>query len=172
MKDGGLTDKLHGEAEDSTEIGDEEEFEEVVDSRVDPSTTLTEKHPECVGDDGLADGLRTEDHFAARERPQHERREVSILSEEEQVLLVQRVDDVLRVVLDDVGIGEDGDPVPVVSLGRLETVHGEASREAGDAPEDGLGSLDELLSGVVLEDYGHDVVSILLDEGRCEGNSP
>lgn len=66
---------------------------------------------------------------------------------------MERIDDVLRVVLDDVGVGEDGDPVAVASFRRLDAVHREASGEAGDSAEDRLERLGEMMRDVVLEDW-------------------
>jgi hypothetical protein len=47
---------------------------------------LREQNLERVGDDGLADGLRDKHHLSLGERLEHERREVSIFSEQQQVL--------------------------------------------------------------------------------------
>jgi hypothetical protein len=100
--------------------------------------------------------LRTEHHLAPRERPEHEGSEVAVFSEKEEVLLVQRVDDVLRVVLDDVGIGEDGDPVAIAALRSLDAVHWETTGKTGDTAEHRLESLSEMVRDVVLEDCGRE----------------
>jgi len=47
---------------------------------------LRKQNPEGIGNDGLADGLRNKDHLPLGERLEHERREVSIFSEQEEVL--------------------------------------------------------------------------------------
>lgn len=143
---------LHREAEGPAEVADEEELEEVVNGRVDPSSTLREEDAERVGDDGLADSLRAEHHLALGEGLEHERRKVAILAEEQEVLLVERVDDVLRIVLNDVRVGEDGHPVAVVPLGGLDPVHRKAAGQAGDAAEHRLECLGQVVGNVVLED--------------------
>lgn len=144
--------KLHAEAEGAAEILDENELHEVVDGRVDPATALRQKHLECVGHRGLAHGLRHEDLLALGEGPQHERRQIAVLAEQKQVLLVQRVHDVLRVVLDDIRVGQDRHPVVLGALGRFDAVHAEASGQARDTAEDGLERLGEVVRDEVLED--------------------
>jgi len=63
---------LHGEAECTTEISDKEKFHEIVNGTVDPSTTLTEKNSESVGDYSLANCLRNKDLFSMGESFQHQ----------------------------------------------------------------------------------------------------
>jgi len=65
---------------------------------------------------------------------------------------VQGIDDVLRVVLDDIGVGEERNPVARLSLGSLDSVHREASRKTGDSSEDGLEGFGLMMGDVVLED--------------------
>jgi hypothetical protein len=67
------------------------------------------------------------------------------------VLLVKSVDYVLRIVLDDVRICEDGHPVTCISLGGLDPIHAEAAREAGNATEHGFEGLDHVMGSVILE---------------------
>ena len=80
-----------------------------------------------LGDCGLAHGLGHEDLFALGKGLEHERREVAVFAEEEEIFLVQGVDDVLGVVLDDVRVGEDGYPVVLPAFRRFDTVHAEAA---------------------------------------------
>lgn len=128
-------DEAHTEAEDTAQVRDDNQFEQVVYGRVDPSSTLREKDSKGIGNDGLANCLRTEHHLAAREGSKHECSEITIFTEEEQVLLVKGIDNVLRVVLNDIRVGENWNPVTVSSLRRLDSVHRETTRKTGDSPE-------------------------------------
>ena len=56
--------------------------------RVDPSSTLREKDTEGIGHDCLAVRLRTEHHLALRESLEHESRQVTILPEQQEILLM------------------------------------------------------------------------------------
>jgi hypothetical protein len=69
---------------------------------------------------------------------------------------VQGIDDILRVVLDDVRVSNDGDPVAGVTLWRLDSVHREATGKTGNTSEDGLERLGLVMRDVVLEDWKHD----------------
>ena len=120
-------------------------------SRVDPSSSLREKNSEGIGDDSFADGLRTEDHLSLRESLEHERREVTILSEQEQVLLVKRVDNVLSVVLADVRVGQDGNPVAGFALGSLDTVNRETTGKTSHTSEHGFEGFGQVMRDIVLE---------------------
>jgi len=64
---------------------------------------------------------------------------------------VQRVDDILRVVLAYIGIGKNGDPVTAVAFWRLYPVHAETTRETGDTTKDGLEGFSEMMRDVVFE---------------------
>src|SRR5271154_397354 len=72
---------LHGEAEGSTKISDEEKFHEIVDGTVNPSSSLTEEDFELIRDDSLAYRVGNKDLFSMRESLQHQCRKISILSE-------------------------------------------------------------------------------------------
>ena len=65
-------DKLHAEAESTTQISHKYQLHEVVHSRVDPATTLREKNLETIRNSGLADGLGNEDLLALGECFEHE----------------------------------------------------------------------------------------------------
>lgn len=79
------------------------------------------------------------------ERPQHQRRQVAVLAQDVQILLVERLDHVLRVVLDNVRVRQDGYPVILPTLGRLDTVHAEAAGQAGDVAKDRLKRLGQMM---------------------------
>ena len=52
-------------------------------------------------------------------------------------------------MLDDVGVGEDGDPVVLPAFGRFDAVHAEAAGEAGDTAEDGFEGFGEVVGDEV-----------------------
>ena len=74
--------KLHTEAEGTAKVADQEQFSEVMDSRVDPTTPLRQKNAERVGDDGLTNRLGAEDVLALGEGLEHTRGQVPILAKE------------------------------------------------------------------------------------------
>lgn len=116
-------DELHAEAECSAEVAHEHQFEEVVHGTVNPATTLREQDHEFVWDNCFANGLRDENLLALGEGLQHQGGQVSILTQKKQVLLVQGVNHVFRVVLDNVRVSQDRHPVVLTTLGSLDTVH-------------------------------------------------
>lgn len=73
-------DKLHREAEGTAKITNEDKFSKIVNGRVNPSSSLGEKDAEPVGHNGLANGLRTENHLSLGESLEHQGCQVSILS--------------------------------------------------------------------------------------------
>lgn len=116
-------DKLHREAECTAQVTDQHELEQVVNGRIDPSSSLREQDSETFRHDRLAYGLRAEHHLSLRERLEHECREVSVFTKEEKILLVKRIDNVFRVVFANVRIGKDRYPVTAIAFRRLDTVH-------------------------------------------------
>ena len=61
------------------------------------------------------------------------------------------VDDIFGIVLDDIGVGKDGDPVSTFSLGRLDSVDRETSRKTSDTTEYGLERLGQVVRDVVFK---------------------
>ena len=131
-------DELHAEAEGAAQVPHQHQLHEVVHRAVDPAPALRQQHRELLRHRRLAHRLRHEHLLALRERLQHQRRQVAVFAEQEQVLLVQRVDHVLRVVLHHVRVGEDGHPVVLPAFRRFDPVHAEAAGQTGDAAEDGF----------------------------------
>jgi len=158
---------LHGEAECSAEVSDEEKLHEIVHSTVDPPTSLTEKNAERIWDYSLANRLRNEDLFSMGESLQHQRRQVSIFSQQQQILLVQGIDDIFLISRNDIWICKDRHEIPFrplrcfdsycVSCGDItgRTVHTEAPRKTGDTTKDGLESFGEMVRDVILENLNH-----------------
>lgn len=88
---------LHGETERPAQVAYENKLHQIVNRRIDPSSSLRQQDRKCVGNNCSAPGVRAEHHLAIRERAQKERRQESILAEQKQVLLVKSGDDGLRV---------------------------------------------------------------------------
>jgi hypothetical protein len=86
-----------------------------------------------------------------REVLHHQRRQEPILSEREQVLLVQSVNVGFRVFLDD-AVGDDDGPALVRGPN---AVQGETTRQAGDGSEEGFKGLGEMVRDVVFVDLDH-----------------
>lgn len=99
--------------------------------------------------------LRTENHLALGERLQHEGRKVTIFTEEQQILLVEGIDDVLRIVFDNIGVGEDRDPVSRLALGRFDAVDRETAGQTRNTTKHGLERLGKMMGDIVLEDWAH-----------------
>ena len=98
----------HGETAEAEHVGQENEFAQVVDSGVDPTTTLREQNAPRLGSDSVSDGRSEELRAERREVLQQQRRQETIFTEGEQVLLVQRVDVGLGVLLYDAVRDDDG----------------------------------------------------------------
>lgn len=71
-----------------------------MDSGVNPSTTLREQHAPGVRGHGTSDRICTKLGLERGEMFHQERRQETIFSEREQILLVQRIDVGLRVLVD------------------------------------------------------------------------
>ena len=65
---------------------------------------------------------------------------------------MQGVDNVLRVMFDNIRIGQDRHPVTCLAFGRLDSVHGETTRKTGDTAKHGLECLSQVMGNVVFED--------------------
>lgn len=135
--------------------------------RVDPTTTLREQDLESVRHRGLALCLRNKEQLAARENLEHERRQVTVLSEQQQVLLVQSVDHVFRVLFHHVRVGQDRHIVALGSFRSLDPVHAETSGQTSDTTKDRLERLVQVVRNVVFKhlDHGDPTVRLVLDLG-------
>ena len=91
----------HRETTETTESVKEDKFSKIVNSRVDPTTTLREQYAPGLGSDGVGDGRSEELRAERREVLQQERCQETIFTEREQVFLVQRVDVSFCIVIDD-----------------------------------------------------------------------
>ena len=73
---------------------------------------------EGIRNNSFADGLRAEHVLLLGESLQHKRCQVPILPEQQQILFVQGVNDVFRIMLHDIWIGKNRDPIAGVALMR------------------------------------------------------
>lgn len=119
--------ELHAETKGTAQVSDKYKLHQIVNSTVDPSSALGEQNTKGVRNNGLANGLWHKDLLPLGECLEHECRQVSILSKEKQVLLVQCVDNILRIVLDNVWVCQDGDPVILTSLWCFDSIHAETT---------------------------------------------
>ena len=83
-------DEPHREAAESAELVDEDELGQVVDGRVDPSSSLREQHAPLVRSDRLCERGSDERRLVLGEVLEEERGQVSILSEVKQVLQTEK----------------------------------------------------------------------------------
>ena len=116
-----------------------------MDGRVDPASPLREKNHELIGHGGLADCLWHENLLTLGESPQHQSRQITILTEKQQVLVVKGFNDVFGVMLDDVRVSQNGDPIVLVALGCLDAVHAETTGKTCDTSEDGFERLGQVM---------------------------
>lgn len=112
-----------------------------MDGAVDPSTTLRQQDTPAIGCDCVGDGVWCELHFECREVLHHKCCKVSILAEGEQVLLVKGIDIALRVFFND----PIGDNERAALVGCTDTVHAEATRQAGYRTEERFECLREVV---------------------------
>ena len=136
----------HGETTDATKFRQDSKLAQVMDGRVDPTTTLREQHTPRDRRHGPSDGIGLELGLERREMLHEERRQEPIFTQREQILLVKRVDIGLSVLVNDT-VGDE-DRTALVS--GTNTVEGEASGETGHGTEQTLESLGEMVGNVVL----------------------
>ena len=89
----------------------------------------------------MGDSIRIELGTECREVLQHKRCQETIFSERQQVLLVQRIDVGLRILLYDAVGDDDGSTL----IGGTNAVHGETSRKTGDRTEQTLERLGQVV---------------------------
>ena len=92
--------EAHRETAETAELIEEDKFAQVVHGRVDPTTTLGEQNPPVIG--GYSERVSVADELSLEIREVFEQqcRKVTIFTKVEEVLHVQRVDSVFRVILD------------------------------------------------------------------------
>lgn len=102
--------ELHRQASNTTEIRNKHKLHKVVHCRVNPSTTLRQKHGECIRYNGLAHCLRHEHHLTLGEGSKHKCGQETIFTKEQQVLFMQGSYDVLVVFENNIRVGKNRNP--------------------------------------------------------------
>ena len=121
-------DEPHRETAESTHLLQEDKLAKIVYRRVDPTPTLRQQNLPVVWRDRVRVRVPDEECLVHREVFHDQRREVSIFSEVQQILHVQRVDAVLGIVLDDLVRDEER----LVGIRSAKSVHGETTGQASD----------------------------------------
>ena len=85
----------HRETTESAKVREENKLDQIVDRGINPSTTLREKNAPFIGCDGVRNSIGREFHLECGEVLHHEGCQVTIFTEREQVLLVERIDNAL-----------------------------------------------------------------------------
>lgn len=98
--------EAHTEATEPAQFREENEFTQVVDRRVDPSTTLRQKNRPPLRGNSVRESIRRELQLIRWEVLHKERSEISIFSKRKEILLVQRIHMVFRVFVND-SVGDD-----------------------------------------------------------------
>ena len=102
MDDGGQkidhNDEAHREAAETTEPVEEHQLAEIVNCRVDPATTLREKHLPVVGRDRIGMRISDELRLEVRKVLEEKCRQVTIFTEVQKILHVERVNPVFGIV--------------------------------------------------------------------------
>ena len=94
-------DESHREETKTAHLGQKQQFHEVVNRRVDPSSPLTQQHVPSTGRDGVGYSVGSEFHLKSGKVFHHECRQIPIFTEREQVLLMKRINIGLGVLIDD-----------------------------------------------------------------------
>lgn len=101
-------------------------------SRINPSSSLRNKHTPLIGCIGFALSVRYEFGLVAWEMLQQQCRQIAILSKIQQVLHMQRIDLVDMVIIDDIIAAKKGSS----SIDTPDPIHCEASRQACNSGEE------------------------------------
>ena len=120
--------ETHGETAETAKLVQEDELGQVVHRRVDPTPTLRQQNLPVIGGDGVRMCIPNELRLEVGEVLEQQGRQVSIFTEMEQVLHVQSVDTILRVVPDDLVTDEER----LVRIGGTEAIQGETTGQTSD----------------------------------------
>ena len=144
-------DEAHGKAAETAQSIEEDEFGQVVDGGIDPSTTLRQQDSPLIGGDSVRLSVPDELGLVVREVLKQQGCQVSIFTEMEQVLHMESVDAVLGVVVDD----SLGNEERLVCVRSPESVHGETTGQASDRAEQAFECFGEVVRDVVFVDLHH-----------------
>lgn len=121
----------HRETANAAHFRQNSKLAQVMDGRVDPSTTLREQHAPRDRGHSPSDRIRLEFGLECRKVLQEKRRQEPIFTQREQVLLVKRVDIGLGVLVNNTV----GDEDRTTLVRGTNTVEGETSGETGHGTE-------------------------------------
>ena len=105
--------ETHAKAAKSAKIFQKDELSQVVDRRVDPSSSLREKNTPCRGSCGRCVRIGNEFIRHVRKVFRHERGQISVFTKGQKVLLVQRVNVNVAVLFNDL-VRDDQRPALVL----------------------------------------------------------
>ena len=92
--------ETHREAAETAKLVQEDKFSKIVDSRIDPTTTLWQQNLPIIWSDRVRMSIPNELSLEVGKVFQEQRREVSIFTKMEQVLHVLGIHTILRIILD------------------------------------------------------------------------
>lgn len=131
----------HRETTEPKEFRKDNQLQKIMHRRVDPSPSLRKQDAPRLGRHSVRDRVRRELGLERREVLHHERRQETIFTEREQILLVQGVDVGLGVFLDD-SVRDDDRPSFV---GGTDAVEGETTGQARHGAEKTLECLGQMM---------------------------
>lgn len=138
----------HRETAETTELVQEDEFSQIVDGGVNPTTTLRQQNLPIIWSDGVCMGVPNELRLEVGEVFQQKRREVSIFTEMEQILHVQSIHAIFRIVLDQLVRNQQG----LVRIRGTETIKRETTGQTSDGAEKTFERLRHVMGNEVLVD--------------------
>jgi hypothetical protein len=152
IKSMNTTDRM--EKQQNPQRSDKNKFTQVVHHRVDPPSTLRQQDLEVIRGYSMGDSVRGKLHPESREMFHHDCRKRSIFAKMQQVLLVQRVDNPLRVIIDD----EVGDDKTAAFIGGTDAINAEPNGKTGNRPEQRFEGFGKMVRDVVF-------INLQWDEG-------
>ena len=123
--------ETHGETTESTKLLQENEFPKIMHRRVNPAPTLRKQHLPVIRSNSIRMSVPNELCLETGEMLEEERGQVTIFTEMQQILHMQGIDAILRVVLDELVRDEQG----LVCIGGSQAIEGETTRQTGDGTE-------------------------------------
>ncbi|RUS26043.1 hypothetical protein BC938DRAFT_471298 [Jimgerdemannia flammicorona] len=151
-------DKAHRKAAETAQLGEHDDLHQVVDGGVNPATTLREKDAPAIGRGGHTLSVRSEGHLVLREMFHHQGREVTILAEVKQVLLVEGIDVIVLVITNDLVRNNQRRALG----GGTDSIHAETAGQTSDTAEQGFKRLRQVMRNVVLVHLNHGRPGIVL----------
>jgi hypothetical protein len=141
----------HRETAEAEQLWQDDKFAQIVYRRVDPSSTLGEQDLPAFRCHGMCDSIRTELGLETGEVLHQQRRQESIFTETEQILLVEGVHIRLGVLFDDT-VGDDD---WATFVGCADAVEGEATGKTCDGAKKRFEGLRKMVGNVIFVDLDH-----------------